>query len=253
MTLSYAEAAAAITAPGERYETHEITVNGISYTAFKGAPATLRDLFDLTGLYGDTEYLVYEDERYTFTQVHAHAAGLAAALVNRYGVRKGDRVAIAMRNYPEWIMTYIGALSAGAVVVSMNAWWTADELAFGLADSGTTVLVADAERVERTRDTAARLGLRTIAVRLGDRDTPEGVDRWEDVVEPGATYERPQLAPDDDATILYTSGTTGNPKGAVSTHRAVIQALMGFGCKSPSTLCVAPRRQPAEPAHRCSS
>ena len=232
MTLSYADAAAQITAPGERYETHEITVNGVTYTAFKGAPGTLRELFDLTTLYGDTEYLVYEDERYTFTEVHAHAAGLAAALVNRYGVRKGDRVAIAMRNYPEWIMTYVGALAAGAIVVSMNAWWTAEELDYGLEDSGTTVLVADAERVARTRESAARLGIRTIGVRLGDGDTPEGVDRWEDVVEPGATYERPELGPDDDATILYTSGTTGHPKGAVSTHRAVVQALMGFGCKS---------------------
>ena len=100
MTLSYADAAAQITAPGERYETHEITVNGVTYTAFKGAPGTLRELFDLTTLYGDTEYLVYEDERYTFTEVHAHAAGLAAALVNRYGVQKGDRVAIAMLNSP---------------------------------------------------------------------------------------------------------------------------------------------------------
>lgn len=230
MTLSYEDAAARITAPGERYETHEITVDGITYTAFKGAPGTLRDLFDLTTLYGDTEFIVYEDERYTFAQTHASAAGLAAALVNRYGVGKGDRVAIAMRNYPEWVMTYIGALSAGAIVVSMNAWWTAEELEYGLEDSGATVLVADAERVERTRKAAARLGFATIGVRLGDREA-DGVDRWDDVVEPGATYERPDLAPDDDATILYTSGTTGRPKGAVSTHRAVVQALMGFGCK----------------------
>ena len=104
MTLSYDEAAAQITAPGERYETTTANVGGIEYTVFKGAPETLRELFDLTRLYDQTEFLVYEDERYTFADVYAQADGLAAALVERYGVRKGDRVAIAMRNHPEWIM-----------------------------------------------------------------------------------------------------------------------------------------------------
>ena len=231
MTLSYDEAAAQITAPGERYETTTANVGGIEYTVFKGAPETLRDLFDLTRLYDQTEFLVYEDERYTFADVYAQADGFGAALVERYGVRKGDRVAIAMRNHPEWIMAYLGAISAGAVVVSMNAWWTADELDYGLEDSGATVLVADEDRVARTRGSADRLRLHTIGVRLPAGDIHPTVDRWEDVVVPGASFERPALSADDDATILYTSGTTGHPKGAVSTHRAVVQALMGFGCK----------------------
>ncbi|WP_421119596.1 class I adenylate-forming enzyme family protein [Aquihabitans daechungensis] len=246
MTLSYEDASAQITAPGERYETHEIEVDGVTYTAFKGAPATLKDLFDLTRLYGETPYLVYEDERYTYDEVYARADGVAAALVERYGVAKGDRVAIAMRNYPEWIITYLGALSIGAVVVSMNAWWTADEMAYGLEDSGTKVLVADLERVERSRDAAAALGIRTIGVRLDEQEVPPGVDRWEDVVVIGAT--RPDVAIDaeDDATILYTSGTTGRPKGAVSTHRAIVQALMGFGCKT----SIDSLRRPEEAAGR---
>jgi long-chain acyl-CoA synthetase len=232
VTLSYEEASAQITAPGERYETHEIDVDGITYTAFKGAPSSLKELADLTRLYGDTLYLVYEDERYTYADVYARADGVAAALVNRYGVQKGDRVAIAMRNYPEWIITYLGALSIGAVVVSMNAWWTADEMAYGLEDSGTKVLVADLERIERSRAAAAELGIATIGVRLDEEEVPPTVDRWEDVVEIGATRPEVEVGPEDDATILYTSGTTGRPKGAVSTHRAVIQALMGFGCKT---------------------
>ena len=232
MTLTYEEAVAEVTGPGGRYETHEITVDGVTYTAFKGAPSSLKELFDLTRLYGDTEFLVYEDERYTFADAYAQADGIAAALVGRYGVAKGDRVAIAMRNYPEWIFTYLGALSIGAVVVSMNAWWTAEEMAYGLEDSGTKVLVADAERVERSREACARLDIATVGVRLGDGATPEGVDRWDEVVEPGAARPEVEVGPDDDATILYTSGTTGHPKGAVSTHRAVVQALMGFGCKT---------------------
>ena len=232
MTLSYEDACAQITAPGERYETHEIDVDGVRYTAFKGAPSSVKELSDLTRLYGDTPYLVYEDERYTYAEVYARADGVAAALVERYGVAKGDRVAIAMRNYPEWIITYLGALSIGAVVVSMNAWWTPDEMAYGLEDSGTKVLVADLERVTRSREAAGRLGIATIGVRLDEEEVPPGVDRWEDVVVAGATRPEVEIGPEDDATILYTSGTTGRPKGAVSTHRAIVQALMGFGCKT---------------------
>ena len=231
MTLSYDEAAAQITAPGERFETGEVEVRGVTYTAFTTVPGSMRDLFDLTRGYGEATFLVYEDESYSYEEVFAAADALAAALQGRYAVGHGDRVAIAMRNYPEWIIAYLATLSIGAVVVSMNAWWTPDELDYGLEDSGAKVLVADAERVARTRTSAERLGIATIAVRSDDGDPADGVDRLDDVVEPGTTFDRVDIAPDDDATILYTSGTTGRPKGAVSTHRAVIQALMGFGCK----------------------
>lgn len=233
MTISYDDACAQITGPGERFEVDEVEIRGSTYTVFTGAPGTLRDLFDLTRLYDAAEFLVYEDERYTFADTYARADGIAAALQTRYGVRPGDRVAIAMRNLPEWIMTYLGALSIGAVVVSMNAWWTADEMEFALEDSGASVLVADPERVERSRASTERLGIATIGVRVPlDVDVAvQRVDRWEDVVVPGAAFDRIEIAPDDDATILYTSGTTGRPKGAVSTHRAIVQALMGFSCR----------------------
>ncbi|MEO6628171.1 MAG: AMP-binding protein, partial [Aquihabitans sp.] len=125
-------------------------------------------------------------------------------------------------------------------------WWTADEMAYGLEDSGASVLVTDAERVPRSRESTARLGIATIGVRLAAGDPIEGVDRWEDVVIPGATFERPELSGDDDATILYTSGTTGRPKGAVSTHRAIVQALMGFSCK----VTIDGMRRPDEAAGR---
>ena len=233
VTLSFDDAVAQLTAPGERYETTRIDIRGVTYTAFKTVPPTLRDMFDLTRGYGDATFLVYEDERYTYAEVFAKADALAASLVDRYGVVKGDRVAIAMRNYPEWIITYLATLSIGAVVVSMNAWWTADELDYGLEDSGTKVLVADPERVERTRASAARLGVATIGVRLGDERGAVAADvgLWPDVVVPGTPRPEVAIDPDDDATILYTSGTTGRPKGAVSTHRAIMQALMGFSCK----------------------
>ncbi len=244
MTLSYSDAVAQVTAPGGRFQVGEVEIGGIAYTAFTVAPASLRDLFDLSRGHGDATFLVYEDERLSFDDVFARADALAAALQHRYGVAKGDRVANAMRNFPEWIITYLATLSIGAVHVSMNAWWTADELAYGLEDSGAKVLVADAERVERTRASTGRLGVATIGVRLGDAQP--SVDRWEDVIEPGASFERVEIGSDDDATILYTSGTTGRPKGAVSTHGAVLQALLGFGCKA----AVEALRRPEEAAGR---
>lgn len=231
-TLSWEEAVAAVTAPGERFETVEADVAGIRQTVFRHAPPTLRDVVGLWPGRGDDLFLVYEDERRSFAEVADEVAALGAALVGRYGVRKGDRVAIAMRNLPEWVVAFAAVTAVGAVSVSLNGWWTADELAFGLEDSGASVLVADPERVERTAEACARLGVAVVGVRLPDGETPAGVDRWEDVVILGAELPPADVDPDDDATILYTSGTTGRPKGAVSTHRAVPQALMGFGCRT---------------------
>lgn len=229
--LTYQEAAAAVTAPGERYEVEVIEVGGVEVRAFKHAPASLRALFDTARSRGDQTFLVYEDERWSFTEVMEHLDAMAALLVERYGVQRGDRVAIGMRNYPEWVIAFAAITSIGAVSVSLNAWWTADELEYALGDSGTSVLVADAERVERGHAACARLGCRILAVRA-DHALPEGVDRWEDVRALGAAMPDVDVRPGDDATILYTSGTTGHPKGAVSTHRAVLQALLGFGCKT---------------------
>jgi long-chain acyl-CoA synthetase len=250
MALTYEEAAAAVTAPGQIFETVAATVRGVDQRVFAYAPATLRDLFAGARGNGDKTFLVFEEERWTFTEVMAHVDALAALLVGRYGVGRGDRVAIGMRNYPEWVISFAAITSVGAVSVSLNAWWTEDELEYGLTDSGAVVLIADRERVERTGAVCARLGTRVLAVRSGRDATgaarPAGVERWEDVVEIGAPMPEAVIDTDDDATILYTSGTTGRPKGAVSTHRAVLQALFGFACRV--TIEGARETAPVEPA-----
>ncbi|HUP87430.1 MAG TPA: class I adenylate-forming enzyme family protein [Acidimicrobiales bacterium] len=233
MTLSYEEAAAAVTAAGERFEMEEIDVFGSPTRVFKNAPGSLREIFDTARGRGDDTFLVYEDERWSFVGVMAAVDGLAAALVDRYGVAKGDRVSIGMRNYPEWVIAFAAITSIGAVSVSLNAWWTEDELDYALEDSGTNVLIADVERVERSRSSATRLGFSTIGVRLPSGSPSfDGTDAWEDVVVAGASMPSVDVGPDDDATILYTSGTTGRPKGAVSTHRAIVQSLTAFGCRT---------------------
>jgi len=206
---------------------------------FVNAPANIGSLLQIAP--ADSPFIIYEGETYTFAQVREQFAALGAALVVRYRVQKGDRVAIAMRNYPEWIISFAAITSIGAVAVSMNSWWTEDEMDFALEDSGATVLIADDARLERSLGACARLGTRMIAVRM--KSPPPGADSWADVVAPGA--QLPQVAVDaaDDATILYTSGTTGRPKGAVSTHGAVVQALMAFSCRA----AVEKIRQPSEP------
>ncbi|MEY2430318.1 MAG: steroid-24-oyl-CoA synthetase [Acidimicrobiaceae bacterium] len=232
MTMDYADAVAATTAPGERFETAEIDLRGTTVTIFRNAPSSLREIVSTTRARGDDIFLVYEDERWTFARFADTVDALAAALVDRYAIEKGDRVAIGMRNYPEWVVAFAAITSIGAVSVSLNAWWTEDELDYALEDCGARVLIADRERVDRSASTRKRLGISAIAVRTGDTEGAMDVDQWDDVVVLGAPMPDVIVDPDDDATILYTSGTTGHPKGAVSSHRAVVQALMGFGCRS---------------------
>ncbi len=243
MGMSYDEAVAATTGPGQVFALEEANVRGIPTRVFKNAPPTLRDFLGSARLRGDRDFLVYEDERWSFDTVMAHVDALGATLINRYGVQKGDRVAIGMRNYPEWVVAWAAIVSIGAISVSLNAWWTDDELGFALEDSGTKVLIADPERAALARGAAQRLSFATLGVRYGNTAAPDGVDKYEDVVEIGTTPPPIDIDPDDDATILYTSGTTGRPKGAVSTHRAIVNSIMGFASRT----AVERLRNPKEP------
>ncbi len=140
------EAKATLTAPGETFEIEEVVIRGVPTRTWKNAPATLRTVLELSTLHGDKDFLVYEDERITFAEHFGQVTALAHQLVDRFGIRKGDRVAIAMRNLPEWIVSFWAAIAVGAVVVPLNAWWTGPELAYGLSDSGTSLVVVDEER-----------------------------------------------------------------------------------------------------------
>ncbi len=246
---SVEEATATLTTPGALFEMDEAEIRGITTRIWKHAPATLRNILELSAFHGDSDFLVYEDERITFAEHYRLVATLANALVDRFGVAPGDRVAIAMRNLPEWAIAFWAIAACGAVVVPLNAWWTGDELAYGLSDSACTVVFADEEREERLRPHVAELPDLTAVVvvserRDGDRRAvvePATLDRAG--VEPLPIVPFPQLvdgpaedatlpavdiAPDDDATIFYTSGTTGRPKGAVGTHRNTCSNLMNL-------------------------
>ncbi len=231
MPLGFEEAQARVTAPGERFAITTAQIDGRTTKVFANTPRNLKLLVDSARTRRDETFLVYEDERWTFGEWIDAVDAFAAALVDTYGVAKGDRVAIAMRNFPEWIVTWGAAISVGAIVVSLNAWWTADELDYALDDAAPAVVVADAERVERLASGCTERGIALVGVRLGDA-APDGVDRFEDVSVAGAAPQATDIGPDDDATILYTSGTTGRAKGAVSTHRAVLSALLAYGARA---------------------
>lgn len=228
MIEHYAAAWDELTAEGSGFAMTGIEVRGVPIRVFGSAPPTLRTLWELAQLHGDKTYVVFEDERYTYAEIGAQVRALAQLLRDEHGVGPGDRVAIAMRNYPEWVVSFWATVSIGAAAVGMNAWWTAQEMAFGLSDSLPKVLIADDERVERVMPVLAQLRavapLHVISVR-SDRELPDDASRWADVVvaesaPPGLPDA--EIDPDDDATIFYTSGTTGFPKGAQLTHRGSV-------------------------------
>jgi long-chain acyl-CoA synthetase len=241
--VSFEQALAALTGPGAPFELAEAWVAGRVVRVFRNAPTSLRALFAGARARGDATFLVHEDERRSFADVMAEVDALAASLAHALCVRPGDRVAIAMRNYPEWITAFAAITSIGAIAVCLNAWWTGDELAYGLEDSGARVLVADRERLERAVPALGRLGLRALAVRAPG-ELPEGALRFETALARGARMPEALIEPDEDAIILYTSGTTGRPKGAVSTHRAVLSALLAFGCRAAVNAAMQPAREP---------
>ena len=248
-TMSREEALRALTAPGADFELVEETVGGIPMRVFRNAPPTLRAVLELTREFAERDAVVYEEERFTYGELLAVAAGLAARLRDRYGLERGDRIAVAMRNYPEWPLVFWAAIALDIVVVPLNAWWTAREMRYALEDSDARLLVADGERIDVLGDSLSGFALRgVIAVRYTG-ELPAGAERWEDVrAELDLEVPLPDVEPqpDDDATILYTSGTTGTPRGAIGTHRNHVTNLMNTALNGALNLAIAGEEPPEE-------
>jgi long-chain acyl-CoA synthetase len=238
--LTIAEAVAALTAPGAPFEMEEKIIRGIRTRVWKNAPPSLRAIFEASAAHGDLPFLVYEDERLSFAEHYRRVAALAHLLVDRFGVEKGDRVAIAMRNFPEWSVAFWAAATVGAIAVPLNAWMTGGELEYCLADCGATVLVADEERARRLVPHLAHLDALTtlLVTRAAEPLAPPLLDFASTMVEaPGnATLPAVAIDPEDDATIFYTSGTTGKPKGALGTHRNICTNITSLGFAGARTL-----------------
>ena len=226
MQAELAAAVAQVTAAGQPYETRTERIRGVDFTVFRNAPENLRALY-ASGLdHADKDFYVYQDERYTYRRMWSLAARCANRLRER-GVGAGDRVGVALRNYPEWIAAFMGVTSLGAVAVALNAWWSGEELLYGIDDSGLKLLFADVERTERL---AGRLAPRRVEL-IAVRHEHPGLATWDEFLD-GASEQMPEpaIGPEDNATILYTSGSTAHPKGVLSTHRAITNALLGWEC-----------------------
>ena len=248
--LSRQEALAALTAPGAAYELGTMTIRGAPQRVFATGPDTLRTLFADT--VSDATFTVYEDERLTFAEAYATASKIAHVLIHRYGVTKGDRVAISMRNFPEWMLAFSAVTSIGAIAVAMNALWRPDELEYGLQDSGATVLFADQERLDRLAQCSDALNVKVIAVRA--TRLTDGAVPLTDLLEAVGAVDMPaaDVSPEDGAIIAYTSGSTGRPKGVLSTHRNVLAALLSWELDAQAALLMAGLTPPA-PANQAAT
>lgn len=224
--MSRSEALAMCTAVGEACELATVEINGTPQRVFANGPSSLRVMYERAVT--DAPFIVYEDERMTFREAWQATAETAAMLVANYGIEPGDRVAISMRNYPEWMTAFAAITSIGAIAVAMNAMWNTDEMEYGLRDCGAKVLIADEERVARCAAMADRESVAIIAVR--PRTDRADVPELSALVEPfrGAAMPEASIGADDAASMFYTSGSTGYPKGVLSTHRNIISALMSW-------------------------
>ncbi|MHB8529535.1 MAG: class I adenylate-forming enzyme family protein [Caulobacteraceae bacterium] len=239
--MTIAKAHAILTAAGAPLEMEERVIRGVKTRVWKNAPPSLRAVVEAARGHGEKTFLVHEDERVSFETFFRAVAALARAL-RAEGVAKGDRVAIVMRNLPEWPAAFYAAASLGAIVTPLNAWWTGPELEYGLTDSGSKVAFLDAERLERLAEHLPNCPdlKRVFVSRELDEIANPLIAKLETIIGPPQDWatlpDQPlppvEMGPEDEATIFYTSGTTGKPKGALATQRNINSNIMAGACSA---------------------
>ena len=211
--------------PEGEFPTKIINQNGYNFLSFSWGPKNLFEYFKLYKDHQNKDMIVYNDERWTYHEAYQLSSAFAQSLINDFSVKKGDRVAIASRNYPEWIFSFIAITSIGAVAVPMNSWWTSTELEYGIKDSDSKIIIADQERFDSINNLKKADDLKLIIIRP---DNSNCINDWQNYAQKYLSYEMPiiDIQPEDNATILYTSGSTGYPKGVCSSHRSIISTLL---------------------------
>jgi long-chain acyl-CoA synthetase len=259
---SVAESIALLTAPGAPFEMRTAQVGGRTVRAYVHAKRDLRQIFDESRRFGERDLLLFEGERLSFEAHWRAAAAFGRALIEAFGVAKGDRVALAMRNFPEWSICAWGALAVGAVLAPLNAWEPGRSLAGMVRDSDAKVLVVDAERLARLAPEIPGLGDVAVIVARGGGEAVAGERLLTDLIGPPSGYAElpdaplpdPGVSPDDPATLFFTSGTTGTSKGALGSHRNVVTNLVNTGFRAARAAVRRgephPPLSPAAPARR---
>ena len=210
------------------YQFSEYTFDGQIYKRFVNTPQTLHELLE----YGKEtrqwdEFIVYENERITYSEFLEKVNSVAAFLQKELGVKKGDKVAIAMRNFPEYPILLMGIVSVGAIVVFVNAWWTTSEMEYGFYDSSAKICFADIERLKAILPFSKDFGIKLIGIRSEHGDN--FLDYEKEVASyPANNLQVPNIDPNDEFGIMYTSGSTGEPKGVVLSHRGAISAVFSW-------------------------
>ena len=232
---SLSEVRAQLTGPGGMFEVTTEEVLGRPMQVYKDRMRSLREIPQAAIARGDEQtFIVHGDRTYGYRTFVETANGVAHALAGRFGVGHGDRVSVLSQNNPEWCLSFWATVSMGAILVGLNGWWKADEILYGLQDSGSKVLVADRKRFERIADRLDEAPdlAHVFLVDASPEDFPRSagakaeLHRFDELTtEPTDRFPDTPIAEDDDAVIFYTSGTTGRPKGAISTHRSMIANL----------------------------
>ncbi|MCB1688660.1 MAG: acyl--CoA ligase [Halioglobus sp.] len=240
--LAYDQSIAALTEAGSSFEITRRTIGGVDYAVYKNAPQTLQEVYSAAAGHGAKEFLVYEGERWTFDDLFQQAWAIADALITRHQVSPGDRVGIAMRNYPEWLSAYIAITAIGALAVPVNSWGMAQDLLFAVRDSGCKTVFCDQQRFDLMAQGLSESNIHAVIARPDPSAANESGQSLQDFLSESANAAPPDISIDseDDVMILYTSGTTGQPKGAVSTHRAMCQALLNFECTATASAMANP-------------
>ncbi len=205
-------------APGGIFELHTETVFGIPMKVFKHRQQNLREILLSSANHGNNTYIVCDGRRFSYAEHLQLVATVAQNLQTKYKIQKGDRVAILADNHPEWIITFWATISLGAIAVGLNGWWTRREILYGLELSEPKILIADQKRYARIADDDIGIPI----VIIENNYAAELLEKTTDVLPTDDTLPTTDIQEDDPALILFTSGTTGHPKGAVITHRSLV-------------------------------
>lgn len=214
-------------APGMPLAVHSEVIDGYELEVFSNIPANLSQLYALGLQAPDRDFLVYDEERYSFADTLKMTRQLGRVLITQYGIAKGDRIAICARNSPEWCIAYMAATSIGAIAVPMNSWWQGPELEYGLRDSGCKIIFCDVARRQQIDAYLKPLELSPVLIKPETTSNEPEFYALLDGVDPLSDTEIEALAvaADDDASIMYTSGSTGEPKGVLATHRSILSSI----------------------------